>query len=111
MAAKKESAVQPCWRKRNFNRAFSRDWRRTSLSRKTSAMARATGMTWSRWMKAFSFTARWGSVERPPAMRREKPTSELEGKEVKEVEEVTEEEAVDGRDCANRSGKAPGLKA
>src|ERR1700757_3554493 len=79
MAAKKESAVQPCWRKRNFNRAFSRDWRRTSLSRKTSAMARATGRTCSQRMKAFSFTARGGSVERPPATRREKPVSEVEG--------------------------------
>src|SRR6266849_10724493 len=113
MAAKKVSAVQPCWRKRNFKRARSRDWRRTSLVRKTSAIARATGRTCSQRMKALSFTARWGSVERPPAMRREKPVSEVDEKEVEEVKEVKEEEdaAADGKDCAERSGKASGLKA
>src|SRR5208283_1388811 len=43
-AARKESAVQPCSRKRYLRRALSRDWRRTSLWRKSSVMARTTGM-------------------------------------------------------------------
>src|SRR5262249_10827884 len=47
-SARKESAVQPCSRKRNLKRAFSRLWRSTSLARKTSAMPGATATTWSR---------------------------------------------------------------
>jgi len=62
-------------KKRNFRRALSREWRRTSLSRKISVMARTTGTTWFQWMKALRGTARWGWVESPPPMRREKPIS------------------------------------
>src|SRR5580700_3065644 len=76
MAARKEAAVQPCSRKRYFIRALSREWRRTSDSRKTPVMARTTGMTWCHSMKALRGTARWGWVERPPATRRENPISE-----------------------------------
>src|SRR5882762_10141503 len=76
-AARKESAVQPCCKKRNFSRARSRFWRSTLDSRKSSATPRTTGTACSHRTKAFKRTPRCGSVESPPATRKENPTSDL----------------------------------
>ena len=58
-----------------FQARLSRLWRSTSLARKISATPRATATTCSWRMNASSLTAMCGSVESPPPMRTEKPSS------------------------------------